>query len=188
MKNRFLLSVILVAVAVGLYSQLVKPWLGDALLKYDQINALRSVFAQGQDLQTRRDALRSDLNTIPAVQQNLVRNAIPEYSPGNVVLFLLALDALVKERSGLPLDTRYTVGTERRGDAGVMLLPISFTFSEISYDVLRRFVQNLQRWERGVRIQSMQIGLPVDESLAERGFVRATISLEALFSSVPGTL
>lgn len=188
MKNSFLFSVIFIAIAAGLYSQLIHPWLGDALAKYNQIEDLRSVFAEGQDLQVRRDALQSERNTVSSSRQNLVQNAIPEYSPGNVILFLLALDTLVKERSGLPLDTKYAVGAEQEGGDGVMLLPVSFTFGEISYDVLRQFVQNLQRWERGVRIQSMQIGLPVDEDLSERGFVQATIAIEALFSLVPDTL
>ncbi len=188
MKNGFLFSVVFIAIAVGLYSQIIKPWLGDALTKYNQIEDLRSVFAEGQNLQVRRDALRSELNTVSVPRQNLIKNAVPEYSPGNVILFLLALDSLVKERSGLPLDTKYTVGSEREGAEGVVLLPILFNFGEISYDVLRQFIQNLQRWERGVRIQSMQIGVPADEDLAERGFVQASISIEALFSSVSDTL
>ena len=188
MKNSFLFSVIFIAITAALYSQVIKPWLSDALAKHGQIEELRSVFAQGQDLQAKRDKLRSDLNTIPATKQTLIKNAIPEYSPGNVVVFLLALDKLVKERSGLPLDTKYTVGTERKDTGGVTVLPISFTFGEISYDILRRFLNNLQQWERGIRIQSMQIGLPADEDLAERGFVRATIATEALFSSMPDTL
>ncbi|MCY4577382.1 MAG: hypothetical protein OXB96_03120 [Candidatus Kaiserbacteria bacterium] len=188
MKNSFLFSVIFVIIAAGLYSQIMYPWITNALTKYQQIEDLRSVFAQGQDLQVRRDALRSELNAVPASQQDLVRNAIPEYSPGNIVLFLLALDALMKEKSGLPLDTKYVVGTEQEDGAGAVLLPVSFTFGEISYDSLRRFMQNLQRWERGVRIRSVQVGLPVDEDLAERGFVRATIAGEALFSSSSDTL
>ena len=188
MKNSFLFSVVFVVITAGLYSQIIKPWLGDALTKYNQIEDLRSVFAEGQNLQIRRDALRSDLNAIPVTQQNLIQNAIPEHSPGNVILFLLALDTLIKERSGLPLDTKYTVGLEQDGTEGVVLLPIAFNFGEVSYDVLRQFIQNLQRWERGVRIQSIQIGVPADEDLAERGFVQASISIEALFSSVPDTL
>lgn len=188
MKNSFLFSVIFVAIAAGLYSQLIRPWLDGAFTKYDQIESLRSVFADGQSLQAQRDALRSELNTVSAARQNVIKNAIPEHSPGNVILFLLALDALVKERSGLPLDTKYAVGVERDGDGGIILLPISFTFGEISYDVLRQFIQNLQRWERGVRIQSMQIGVPADEDLAERGFVQASIAIEAMFSSVSDTL
>lgn len=188
MRNTFLFSMIFVFIAVGLYSQIISPWIGDAFVKYEQIEQLRSVFAQGQDLQIKGDRLRSEKNTIPEARQALVRNAIPEYSPGNVVLFLLALDVLVEDRSGLPLDTKYTVGTERKDDSGVVLLPISFNFGEISYDILRRFIANLQRWERGVRIQSVQIGLPADEDLAERGFVRATVAIEALFSAMPDTL
>ena len=190
MKHSFLFSVVFIIVAVGLYSQVLNPWLGDALAKNAHTEDLRSVFAEGQNLQVRRDALRSELNAISSARQDLVRNAVPEYSPGNVILFLLALDSLVKERSGLPLDTKYAVGVEQAdgGGEGVVLLPISFNFGEISYDALRRFIQNLQRWERGVRIQSMQIGLPADEDLAERGFVQASISLEALFSSVSDTL
>lgn len=188
MRNAFLFSVIFVLIAVGLYSQIVSPWLGDAFAKYEYIENLQMVFAQGQDLQERSDTLRSEKNAIPESQQSLIKNAVPEYSPGNVVLFLLALDTLIKERSGLPLDTRYTLGTEREGDGGVVLLPISFNFGEVSYDILRRFVTQLQRWDRGVRIQSMQIGLPADEDLAEQGFVRATIAIEALFSAMPDTL
>ena len=188
MKNSFLFSVIFVVIAVGLYSQIIKPWLGDALTKYSQIEDLRSVFAEGQDLQVRRDALQSERNAVSITQQNLIKNAIPEHSPGNTILFLLALDSLMKERSGLPLDTKYTVGVEREDEDGVVLLPVSFNFAEISYDALRQFVQNLQRWERGVRIQSMQIGLPADADLAERGFVQATIAIEAIFSSVSDTL
>ena len=188
MKNTFLFSVIFILVAVGLYSQLVSPWLGGALAKYEYIENLRMVFAQGQDLQTRSDTLRSEKNTIPESQQALVENAVPEYSPGNVALFLLALDVLIKGRSGLPLDTKYAVGTEREGEDGVVLLPISFNFGEVSYDILRRFITHLQRWDRGVRIQSMQIGLPADEDLAEQGLVRANIAIEALFSAKPDTL
>ena len=188
MRNAFLLSVIFVLIAVGLYSQVISPWLDSAFAKYEHIEELRSVFAQGQDLQVRSDALRSEKNTISEAQQALIKNAIPEHSPGNVILFLLALDTLIKERSGLPLDTKYTIGTEREGDDGVVLLPISFSFGEVSYDILRRFITSLQRWERGVRIQSMQIGLPADEDLADQGLVRATIAIEALFSAKPDTL
>ena len=188
MRNTFLLSGIFVLIAIGLYSQVISPWLGGALAKYEHIENLQMVLAQGQDLQKRGDALRSEKNTIPESQQALINNAVPEHSPGNVALFLIALDNLIEKRSGLPLDTRYTIGTEREGDDGVVLLPISFNFGEVSYDILRRFITNLQRWDRGVRIQSMQIGLPADEDLAERGFVRATIAIEALFSAAPDIL
>ena len=188
MKNSFLLSVIFIFISAGLYSQVIRPWFGNAYAKYEQIESLRSVFLQGQELQIKRDKLRSDLNTVSIAQQNLVKNAIPEYSPGNLVLFLLALDQLMKKRSGLPLDTKYSVGTERKGENGVVILPVSFNFAEVSYNILRQFIGNVQRWERGVRIQSIQIGLPANEDLAEQGFVRATINVEALFSSASDTL
>ena len=186
MKNSFLFSAIFIFISAGLYSQVIKPWFGDAYAKYEQVEVLKSVFLQGQNLQTKRDALRSELNAVPRRQQDLIENAIPTYSQGNLILFLLALDKL-EERSGLPLDTKYNIGTERKSEDQV-LLPISFNFGEVSYDTLRQFINNIQQWDRGVRIQSVQIGLPADEDLAERGFVQATISMEALFSAASETL
>ena len=185
MKNSFLFSAIFIFISVGLYSQIIKPWFDTALAKNDQIETLRSVFAQGQDLQVKRDTLRSELNAVPSEQQNLIRDAIPEYSPGNVALFLLELDQLVKDRSGLPLDTTYDVGAPLERGTDIVALPVSFNFGEIPYITLRQFVLNLQRWEKGIRIQTVQVGLPADEDLAERGIVRAAISVEVLFSSVP---
>ena len=169
-----------------LFPLVIKPWSGSVFAKYDRIKELRLVFSRGQDLQAKRDELRSSLNVVPAAQQQLVRDAILEYSPGNVALFLLELDELVKRKSGLPFDTKYDVGVAvKEGDTDVFILPVSFTFGEISYTTLRQFVLSLQRWEKGVRIQSMSVGLPANEDLVERGFVRATVSVEALFSASP---
>lgn len=181
MRNYFLYSILFILFSALLYALFIKPWYVTARAKYDHINDLREAFMQGERLQATRDKLQSGYNSIFEDKRNLVENAVPEHSPKNVVLLLLALDELIKV-SGLPLDTSYSVGTERK-DSEVVVLPISFSFGGISYDLLRRFVENLQRWERGVRIRSVQIGLPVDSDSVQQGFVRATIVIEALFSS-----
>ena len=165
-----------------LYALFISPWYGTARVKYDHINDLREVFAQGERLQATRDKLQNDYNSIFEDKRDLIENAVPAHSPKNVVLFLLALDELIRI-SGLPLDTSYSVGSERE-QSGVIILPISFSFSNISYNLLRRFMENLQRWERGGRIRSVQISLPADSDSAQQGFVRGTIIIEALFSSV----
>ena len=188
MKNSFLLSALFVFVSASLYSQILLPWFTNARTKYERIEELRSVFAQGQDLQTKRDALRAELNSVSSEQQDLIRGAIPVHSPGSVALFLLELNQLVQERSGLPLDTEYNVGAAfESAEEEVVILPISFNFEQISYTVLRQFLSNIQRWGKGVRIRSLQIGTPVDEDSVERGFVQSSVALEALFSRAPNT-
>lgn len=169
-----------------LYALFIKPWYSTALIKYEHIDDLKEVFTQGGELQAVRDELQDEFNDIHEIKKDLVRTAIPKYSPGNIILFLLALEDLLG-KSGLPLDTNYGVGGEKT-EAEKIVLPVSFSFGEISYRSLRNFIGNLQQWERGVRIRSVQISAPVNSDAAQRGVVRATIVIEALFLSASNTV
>ena len=182
MKNYFLYSIIFILLSAVLYALVIKPWYTVALVKYEHISMLRKVFAQGEELQSLRDKLQADFNSVPISQRDLVVGSIPAHSQKNVILFLIGLDELIGT-SGLPLDTNYSVGKERE-NAGTVIVPITFNFGGVSYRLLRGFMSNLQRWEKGVRIRSLDVGHPVDGDSVGDGFVRAHIVIEALFSSV----
>ena len=185
MKNYFLYSILFILFSAVLYSQFIRPWYVTARTRYDYVGSLREVFAQGESLQIKRDQLQAEKNAISAEKAQLINSAVLEYSPDNVILFLLALDELMRI-SGLPTDVRYAVGGERT-DGGTVVIPITFNFPEIRYDLLRVFIKNLQQWGKSVRIRSLQINTLSDDDLTQQDIVGSVIVIEAFFSTVSDT-
>ena len=187
MRNFFLFSLLFIVISACLYAFFIRPQYDTARARYDHVGTLKSVLGQGEDLQALRDSLQSQINAIPEDKRNLVENAIPQYSSENIALFLLSLDKLVYTKSGLPLDTVYSLGSERKV-SDTVILPVTFNFATIRYDLLRDFIGNLQTWGKGLQIQSVQISVPIESDTAERGFVQAVINTEVLFASVSESL
>lgn len=150
------------------------------MAKRVHIQSLGEAFNEAQNLQQKRDQLQEVRNTVPEEKETLIKNAIPQHSQKNTILFLMALNEMMLI-SGFPRDVKYSIEEEQVKES-VVVVPVLFSFSDISYNLLRRFIENLQRWDRGIRITSMEISTPPDSTLADRGFVQATITIEALFS------
>ena len=188
-KNYFLFSLLFIAFSAVLYAFFIKPQYYVGRSKYEKVAMLRDVIVQGEELQRTRDNLQDRINAISPQKTDLIENAIPVYSPENVVLFLRALEKLMYDKSGLPLDVSYSLGAEQVA-SDTVVLPITFNFTIINYRTLGDFMSGLQSWSRGMRIQSLQISSSADREAVDLNTVRATIIAEALFASVsePGTL
>lgn len=182
MRNHTILSFLFIIIAGILYSQFIKPWYGTAIIRQEHIDRLREVFSKGEVLQERRDALLAEFNAIRPDTVQRVREAIPEHSSSNVVRFFIELNQLL-QISGLPLDTAYGIGGERSESETVVAVPVTFTFTDMNYSVLRSFIVKLQQWSRGVRIVSVQIDASSNDT-GGTGTVDAIIVIEALFSQV----
>ena len=182
MSNYFIRSMIFLLFSGVLYAALMHPWYVEARAKHDHVQFLNEVLAQVNSLNRRRDELLSEFNSIPQNKVALIRNAVPPHSPKNVILFLLALDVFVAQ-SGLSSDTPYAIGSEETNpETSTVAVPIQFDFSAVDYDVLTRFIANLQRWERAVRIESVTVSAISGDGRLPNA-VRASVSIHALFSS-----
>lgn len=181
MSSQFTRALLFLIFSALLYALLIYPWYVEARAKYDQIQYLNTVLLQIEAVNQKRDSLLSEFNSIEWNKVALINNAIPPHSETNVILFHLALKTFIAQ-SGLPSDTRYGIGSEQKdAETEMVTIPIRFSLDPIDYNVLMNFISNLQRWERMVRIESVQIYAASDDQRPNA--VRALIQTQALFSS-----
>ena len=187
MKNNLPLLLLLIIFSAALYAFVSVPMYGAAMAKYDHIEHLLGTLQQGEELQGRRDELLSQRNNIPRDKRDLLERAIVRYSFSEVVRFMIGFNAMLGG-SAFGSDVPYSLGGERKDADGVTVIPITFNFEDIPYREVGRFINHLRRWERGVRIVSVRISAGSEgdsESTASVGGIRATITIEALFSDKP---
>lgn len=180
MKNNFVTAFVLVLLAAIVYASLLYPFYQEALSKMELIATLEERSGKWKELQNKIDDLTSKRASIPKERENEIENAVLDYSDDSIVVFLIALNIFVKD-SNLPFETRYVIGNEiDQGD--IVTIPISIEFPEISYTRLQRFVENVQRWDRSVLINSIVIGASSDEGKQRSGIVTGSINLHVQFS------
>ena len=182
MRNNLIIAVIFVALAAVLYMLFIKPWVLTAYEKYKHVQQLNLLLERADQIQQKRDELQSLRINLSEEKERRINEAVPKNTVENKIQFFISLDKMLI-RSGFAPDVAYSVGAERRGNDANIVIPVSFTFGQISYDVLRGFVNNLQRWERGVRIVSIKISSEGAFESAEL-IGGATVVIEALFSDV----
>ena len=184
MRNNFLIATLLVISAALLYMLFIKPWFITAQEKYSHIQQLNGLLQSADQIQQKRDELQAQKARLPEEKERRIREAVPENTPENKIQFFISLDKMLAQ-SGFAPDISYAVGAEQKeGDSGV-IIPVSFSFGQVSYDIIRGFINNLQRWERSVRIRSVKInsGGAFETPQLIGG---AVIVIEVLFSDAPG--
>ena len=182
MRNNFLLSTILIIIAAVLYGYFIKPWATVAYEKYNNVEQLKETLLQADKIQQKRDELQSVRNNLSESTEDAIVGSIPEDTVENKIQFFIALDSLIAQ-SGLASDTRYSIRKEQEEGSEGTTIPISFDFDEVNYTILREFIGNIQRWNRGVRIKSLRIVSQKNEGSPDL-VGGASIELEAFFTKM----
>ena len=180
MKNNLPVLLLLIIISAALYAFVSVPMYGAARAKYDHIEHLQETLMQGEELQERRDMLLSQRNGISRDKRDLLERAIVRYSFSEVIRFMIGFNAMLSENP-FGSNAPYSLGGESRRGDGTVVIPITFNFDDIRYPEIGEFINHLRRWERGVRIVSLQITSAGGEGDTETD-IRATMSIEALFS------
>ena len=180
-KNPLLTSVIILALVTVVYTQVFNPRYETFLAKKEHVNISQERLSQGGELIHRRDELQGVFRSIPVGQVRIVDELITEYTIANIVLFFLELNQLI-QRSPIPADVGYTIGTETE-DGQTVIVPITFNFSELNYQSFLSFLNNIENWNKAVRITSIEVRQPTNNP-GQSNDVNAIVNLEVVFFQI----
>lgn len=178
-KNPLLTSVLILIVCVALLAQFVFPWYDEIALKREHIASLLDTFTKGANRLDLRNELSQQYRQINQEQLEIVSTAVPAYTLENIGLFFLSLNELLR-KSPIPQNEGYVIQEEVLDDSTLVIVPVRFNFTEINYSGLITFLENIENWDRSVKITSLEISQPANNPGSSSN-VRASVEMHALF-------
>lgn len=179
MRNYFLIALLLVVISGGMFAQFVHPKFYVVKNKQEKLEKLNGILKNNAQLIQLKDEKFSIYSSFSEDKIRAIKNSVPVFDSANVAISLLSLNNLIS-LSGLPLDTSYSIGSGRADGENVVQVPITFILDSIDYNVLLRFVENLQQWDRSVLIKSVSIREALNNPERSNS-VRARITVSLLF-------
>jgi len=164
-----LLALLLVLIGAGYYTLLHSPLTADIEAIQAQQVALREQLKQANDLQAKFLALREELETRKASEQQLMRILPPR---AEIASMLADLNRLA-ELSGLAIES--VAPLSEAEETFYYKIPVTLRLSG-KYHQLAKFFYNVSRLQRAINMESISIGQPkyVGEDLILNVGVRAT--------------
>ena len=178
MKNKVLISVLLIFVSAVVFSQFALPRYEVVQAKRQHIADLSGTLSDALEIQQIRDELNVQYNQVPVEKRLLLENSAPLFSDEAVAQFFLDLETLFRN-SRLPTTTRFS-NTPPNTDGEIVVMRVTLFLETVQYNTLLRLINNIQSWGRSVRIQDISIRAANDD--VNRFAVDATLELEVLFS------
>ena len=176
-----LIILLFLLLSAVLYAALLRPQFVVLQGRYEHLQTLTAIISQGEELQKQRDLLQAERNAVATWKRDLLENSKRPYTSEEVVQFVISLNSILL-RSSLGAQT-YSVGSPQNDGVGTIIVPITFNFSTIEYDLLKQFLLQLSQWDRGARIQSLRISAPQTGAGSDTA-LQATLVVEGLFSDI----
>ena len=171
------ISILLIISSVAFYAQIISPQIEYAKFRNQQLKETVDVFNRINEIKEKRDEINREFSLIPDEKKRLIQNITPIETLESRAQFFVDFEKLLRD-SGVPRNREITVRQSRDDDSGLIVLPVRLK-TEISFNALRIFVQNVQSWSRAVVIRSISIEGKADETNPNQSII---IDIDVLFS------
>ncbi len=149
-------------------------------LKYEKINKLDLLIEDAKEIQSIRDDLKDQYNQISETTLKYIRDILPVYTDITFAQGLVDLSSIASKSGLNKSDTLISISGEQGAISNIaegVKESVVTVVSDVNINTIYEFVRQLNRWNRLVIIDSIEIN-----SLKESPDVRMVIKIKMLFT------